>query len=115
MVRPPEEVDRLTVVPSSAVKVIFDSPSMPDAHGEVERMVEVAGRPASRPAAPERGAQVTVQVVLEADGAAFAGREKGGGGAGGGGAVGRTLAALPHARWASSPVVPLWCLPAARE
>ncbi|MER6806766.1 MULTISPECIES: hypothetical protein [Streptomyces] len=103
-------------MPSSAVEVIFDSPSMPDAHGEVERMVEVAGRPASRPVAPERGAQVTVQVVLEADGAAFAGREKGGGGgAGGGGAVGRTLAALPHARWASSRVVPLWCLPAARE
>lgn len=115
LVGPLEEVDRLTALLSGGAEVIFDSPSKPDARGKIERVVEVVSHPVPRPVAPEHGAQVTVQAVLEADGAAFAGREEKAAAREVEEAVARALESLPHVRQASSRVISLWGLPAARE
>ncbi|WP_146232342.1 hypothetical protein [Streptomyces sp. NWU49] len=115
LVGSPEEVGRLTALLGGAAEVIFDSPSEPDARGEIERVVEVVGHPVPRPVAPEHGAQVTLQVVLEADGVAFAGREEKAAAREVEEAVTRSLQSLPHIRRASSRVVSLWGLPAAPE
>jgi hypothetical protein len=115
LVGQPEEVDRLMTLLSGGAEVIFDSPSQPDERGEIERVARVVSHPVPRPVAPERGAQVTVQVVLEADGAAFAGRDREAAAREVEESVARSVESVPHVRRASSRVVSLWGLPAARE
>ncbi|KAF3463240.1 GNAT family N-acetyltransferase [Streptomyces sp. Tu 3180] len=67
------------------------------------------------PVAPEHGAQVTVQVVLEADGAAFTGRDRDEAAREVAESVAGSPQSLPHIWAVSSRVVSLWGLPATRE
>jgi hypothetical protein len=56
-----------------------------------------------------------LQVVLEADGAAFAGRDRDAAAREVEESVAHSVESVPHVRRASSRVVSLWGLPAARE